>query len=520
MDSSCQEQEPIRLSLRRLVNPTDVQNLFLAAIAEFDFVLLGGEAGGGKSYILRWWLVLYLIWTFKELGLRNVVVGLFCEDYPALQDRQVSKMEVEFPSWLGRLKFDKTWNFELRSEYGGGEIALRNLDKLEKYKSAEFAAAAVDELTLNALRVFNWIRFRLRWPGISRPKFGAGTNPGGPGHTWVKNYWVDHKLPPELERKREQFRLIKVKSSDNPHVDPNYHDSLLTLPPDMAAMVGRGEWNVYTGQYYPQFQNKPPYVIPHAEAVRLVKPWHKRWISGDWGFDHPACYQWHAKNEHNRIITYDELWDRRVGETEWGQRITEREAQWRERWPSHQPLNSFPFSWDAGKLSPRSQPKYPKSIMQLLSGALGKHVPQPHPADSSPGSRMSGFRLMAQLMDAQLWSISDHCGKLIECVPTLIRDPDDTETLLKVDYAEGDTIGDDPADTARMGLQHEFGDSVVPVTVAADRRVAAYAASRGKEVEDLDMNSIHMLHRQATQREKQSRRRRRGGLGRIWRPRS
>lgn len=516
--SSCQ---PPRISLERLVNPTERQHEVLRAIAEFDFVLFGGEAGGGKSYILRWWLVLYLVWCFKVLGLRNVVVGLFCEDYPNLQDRQVSKIEHEFPKWLGSLTFKKVWNFQLRPEFGSGVIALRNLDKMEKYKSAEFAAVALDEVTLNPLRVFNWLRFRLRWPGIERPKFLGGTNPGGIGHSWVKAYWHDKKFPPELQSIANQFVLVKARSSDNPHLPPGYHDRLLTLPPDMARQVGRGDWNVYTGQYFPQFENKPPHVISTGEAARLVKPWHTRWISGDWGYDHPSCYHWHAKNEHNRIITYDEIWDRRVGEKEWGERITARERAWRERWPDHQPLKSFPFSFDAlGKRSDRSHPKYPKTIGQLLSDSLGSEIPKPHPTDSSPGSRMSGYRLMSQLLDANLWSISDNCGKLIECLPTLIRDEDDTETVLKVDWAEGDTIGDDPADSARYGLQYEFGDAVVPVSIAADRRVAAFAEAQGKEVQDLDPTAIHMLHRKATIREQQMRRRRRGGLGRIWRPRS
>jgi hypothetical protein len=86
----------------------------------------------------------------------------------------------------------------------------------------------------------------------------------------------------------------------------------------------RGDWNVYTGQYFPQFDgvgdpaNKPPrHVRKAADAAKFVKPWHTRWISGDWGYEHPACFHWHAKDEHNRIVTYDELWDRRVGETEW-----------------------------------------------------------------------------------------------------------------------------------------------------------------------------------------------------------
>jgi hypothetical protein len=520
--SSCQLP---RISLERLVNPTDKQREFLKSIAEKDFVLYGGEAGGGKSYILRWWLILYLVWCWKVLHLRGVVVGLFCEDYPNLYDRQISKLEKEVPAWLGRVTYRKTCNLELRAEYGGGVIALRNLDKLEKYKSAEFAAIAVDELTLNRLHVFNWLRFRLRWPGVERPKFAAATNPGGPGHDWVKRYWHDRKFPDEFHKPvdiTDQFVLVRAKSADNPHVPAGYHDRLLTLPPDMARMVGRGDWNVYTGQYFPQFESVPGrHVLKDGEAVRQVKPWHTRWISGDWGYEHPACFHWHAKNENNRIVTYDEMWDRRVGESEWAQRITAREQQWKERFgSSYRPLTSFPFSWDAGRQSPRSQPKYPKSIVQLLSDHLGVNVPKPHPADSSPGSRMSGFRLMSQLLDADLWGISDACPKLIECLPTLIRDEDDTETLLKVDYAEGDTIGDDPADSVRMGLQHEFGSSVVPVNVMADRRVAAYAEARGQEVEDLDPNAVHMLHRQAMVREQQARRKRRGGLGRIWRPRS
>lgn len=518
--SQCPPQ--VTLSLERLVDPTDKQREVLEAIAQFDYVLFGGEAGGGKSYILRWWLVLYLVWCWKVLGLHNVVVGLFCEDYPNLQDRQVSKIEHEFPEWLGHLTYKKVWNFQLRKEFGGGVIALRNLDKMEKYKSAEFAAIGLDEVTLNPLSVFNWLRFRLRWPGIERPKFLGATNPGGIGHSWVKNYWHDKRFPPELEPLRDQFVLIKAKSSDNTHLPIGYHDRLLTLPPDMARMVGRGDWNVYTGQYFPQFESDPArHVLKAADAIKQVKPWHTRWISGDWGYEHPACFHWHAKNEQNRVVTYDEMWDRRVGESEWGERITARENQWRERFgAAYRPLNSFPFSWDAGKLSPRSMPKYPKSIVQLVSDHLGAHVPKPHPADSSPGSRMSGYRLMSQLLDANLWGISDACPKLIECLPTLIRDEDDTETLLKVDYAEGDTIGDDPADSARMGLQHEFGSAVVPVNVAADRRVAAYAEARGQQVEDMDPNSLYMLHRQAVVRERQSRKNRRGGLGRIWRPRS
>jgi len=383
-------------------------------------------------------------------------VGLFCEDYPNLQDRQVAKIEAEFPDWLGKLTYQRVWNFQLREEFGGGIIALRNLDKLEKYKSAEFAAIAVDELTLNPLATFNWLRFRLRWPGIAHPKFAGATNPGGIGHSWVKAYWYDKKFPAELQSKADQFVMVRSSAADNPHINATYHESLLTLPPDMARMVAKGDWNVYTGQYFPQFNNWPdddPYertgprhVISSADAMRAIKPWHTRWICGDWGFEHPSCYHWLSKDEHERVIVYREMWDRRIGEEEWGQRLTDASRG--------ESLRAFPFSWDAGRQSPRSHPKYPKSIIQLLSDSLGRGMPKPYPADSSPGSRMSSYRLIAQMLDADMLLISDACPKLIECLPTLIRDPDEPEQVLKVDYAQGDTIGDDPADSLRMGLQN------------------------------------------------------------------
>jgi phage terminase large subunit len=168
---------PSEINLEKLINPTERQREFLAAIAQKDYVLYGGAAGGGKSYILRWWLVCYLSWLFKTKGLRNVQAALLCEDYPALYDRQISKIKFEFPPEIGQLKEGTVKNFQLRPEFGGGIIALRNLDDPSKYQSAEFAAIAVDELTKNSKETFDFLRFRLRWPGIDRPKFAGATNP-------------------------------------------------------------------------------------------------------------------------------------------------------------------------------------------------------------------------------------------------------------------------------------------------------------------------------------------------------
>ncbi len=447
--------------LIQVVNPTERQLEFLQAIAEHDFVLYGGAAGGGKSYILRWWLVIFLIQIFQYKKLRNVKVALFCEDYPSLNDRQISKVKFEFPEWLGNYN-SQMHEFTLATEYGSGILAFRNLDDPSKYQSAEFAAIGVDELTKNPKETFDFLRFRLRWPGIEHPKFAGATNPGGKGHAWVKKLWIDSEFPAELERIKQQFAFVRAKAADNPHLNESYYDSLLTLPPDMARKFAEGSWDVYTGQFFPQFG--PHCVIEHKEALKRIKPWYTKWLSGDWGYEHPHAIYWHAKDEDNCVITYREQWGRRIGEPELAGLITANSATER--------LSSFPFSWDAGRLSNRSHPKYPRSINSLLGENLGAGIPKPHPADSSPGSRISGWRLMSQLIDANMWLISDACPKLIQCIPTLIRDEDNEEDVLKVDWSENE-VGDDPADAARMGLQYMLGKSAIPIDVQRQRLLAS-----------------------------------------------
>lgn len=497
-------------TLAELISPTERQQEFFEKLAQFDFVLYEGEASGGKSYALRWWLVAFLVDCYQSLGLSSVVTGLFCEDYPTLKDRHISKIRVEFPPWLGTLsKRDGALDFILRPEYGSGVIALRNLDDPAKYFSAEFAAIAIEELTRHPLSVFNDLRFRLRWPGIERPKFGAGTNPGGIGHAWVKKYWITKEYPPEfkgiicgacrLVRRPDepicarcksnasdrpydittQFARVTAKASDNPYISESYHTRNLTLPPDMARKVAHGDWDVYTGQYFPYFDPKI-HVIPHAEALARIKPWHARSISGDWGYDHPHAFHWHAKDEQNVVITYDELWDRGVHETEVGRRITSCEAKY------HQlaPLRAFVFVWDDGKLSPRAQKDNPKSIGQLLREGLGPKIPRPFPADSRPGTRVVRARLMAQALgypadperniaaQAPVWFISDRCVRLIDSIPSMIRDTDHgkPEEMAKKDWTAAE-VGDDPVDSAQTGLQWMLGTAVKPDSVKLEEQL-------------------------------------------------
>ena len=304
-----------RLQLRKdVIRPTGKQKEFLKAIRKHRYVLYGGARGGGKSYILRWALVELLLEWWIVQKLRNVTVGLFCEDYPSLYDRHVQKIKTEFPDWLGKLVGDE---FRMSSELGSGMILLRNLDRPEKYLSAEFAAIAIDEITRNQVEVFDRLRGSLRWPGVEKPKFLCASNPGGPGHLWVKSYFKEQRLPPELEDQAKQFTYIKALPTDNPYLTAAYLAELRSLPPNLMRAYFEGDWDVFEGMVFEEWRDNL-----HVRAADFQPP--SRWRFGggmDWGYREPGCFVLFASGPDGDCVAVDEFYFKQQHGKEVGYRI-------------------------------------------------------------------------------------------------------------------------------------------------------------------------------------------------------
>lgn len=283
---------------------TDKQKEALQTVKDYKYVLYGGAMGGGKSYFLRW-IMLRLLLGWAGKGHRRVVVGIFCEDYPALKDRQIQKISGEFPPEIGVFHADhKEYgkSFILTSKYGSGVIVFRNLDDPSKYQSAEFAAIGIDELTKNNEDTFIDLRTRLRWSGVSDTKFIGATNPGGIGHAWVKSKFLDN-IHGENETEAEQFRYVQALATENPHLDEGYIRSLSGLPEERRRAFLEGDWDMFKGQYFTEFRKD----IHTCDPFGIPEHWN-RFMCADYGYRAPSAIYWCAVDEDGNVYIYRELY--------------------------------------------------------------------------------------------------------------------------------------------------------------------------------------------------------------------
>lgn len=460
----------------------------------------GGARGGAKSGIVRRGQVLRRLKYAKTTGLilrrtygelyKSHIVKLF-EEFPESQQWYVGlNKEIKFPNG-SRLFFGSAEHPGDLSSYHSAEFADITVDEAQEFSQGEMEQLSGSNRCTSNNDIIPKMIYTFM-PGISE----SGIPPKG--LTYLKRVFVDRDFR-GVEDPNE-FAFVQAFSWDNVEwarkeltndgfTDKEFYswtedarrDYYLTRTDYGKKLLGitntalrdawlYGKWDVFQGQYFPNFSYDKHTVSP--EQI-VIKPWHKKWISCDWGYDHPCCVHWFAEDEHGDVVTYRELWGREIGESDLGKKIGELSAG--------EKISQFYMSWDAfGKLNKETK----KSITEMVGAALPKDIAKPTPADASPGSRISGWRLMNQLMDSEKWKISRDCPKLIECLPTLIRDmKTNSEDVLKVDWSENG-IGDDAADCVRYGLQNMLSLARKPAKVVMQERLAPIT----------DMTEKHRMH--------------------------
>lgn len=403
-----------RQSYLQLANFHAKQIEATSKIKDYDYILYGGAAGGGKSRWLRWIAVGRLLDFFLTRGLRNVRVGLFCETYTALDDRQLSRVVFEFPPWLGEMNASKR-EFHLKPEFGGGIIAFRNLDDPSKYLSSEFADIYIDELTMNTRDIFDFlVGTRMRWPGVVDSKFLAATNPGGIGHGWVKKLWIDKEFQDE-KFDQSRFCFIKCLFTDNPHIDHvSYGKRLASLPDDLRRAYMEGDWDVFAGQFFTEFRRSVHVIDPWADEATM------QWFNAlpgycglDYGYSpHFSAILWGKLHDSTWYI-YRELYIKEKTFEELAQMIQEIEIP--------KLIYADPSIW-AKKDSP-------------TSGAMKM---KPLPLVQAMNEREIGWNVVKQNFKTNKIKIFSTCTNLIRTIPIQVYN---SRQISRVE--DLDTLGED-----------------------------------------------------------------------------
>lgn len=185
---------------------------------------------------------------------------------------------------------------------------IRNFQDAEGYQGRSMDWIGVDELTKHEERSIQVLLSCLRSPKGFKPRFRGTCNPGGVGHVWVKDKYIEstnygeHTTVDPITGNMIEF--IPAKVYDNEVLmknDPAYVKRLENLPEAQKKAFLYGEWDIFEGQFFPEFKRDihvvRPFVIPDD--------W-KRYISLDYGLDMFACY-WYAIDHKSNVYVYKEV---------------------------------------------------------------------------------------------------------------------------------------------------------------------------------------------------------------------
>src|ERR1700722_6730985 len=301
--------------------PTPKQQLFHDA-TEFD-VLFGGSSGGGKSTALVAHAIRECV---RYPGIR---VGAFRRSYPELKESLLAELSTTF-RFAGPL--GAKWNgneYELRFP-NGSVIMFRYAETLKdatRRQGGQFQLLVFDERTLAPADVIAVLESRLRSGRADIPVLGirSSANPGGAGHGTVKARYItatNFGRDVVTDERGRTVRFIPSKLSDNPHVNPEYAADLQALPEKLRAAFLDGNWDVFSGQMFPELSRDRHVIDP----VHLPESW-ARYCGIDWGYANPWAVLHAALDEDGRAWFYREHYAAGVGEADQARRILASEAE-------------------------------------------------------------------------------------------------------------------------------------------------------------------------------------------------
>ena len=266
--------------------------------ADADEVLFGGAAGGGKSYGQ---IVDAFLYALKYPGSKQII---FRRTFPEL-DKSIIRTALElYPNTV--FKYNSSSH---TGKFVNGSILdfgyCDSEKDVYKYQSAEFDVIRFDELTHFTEDIYIYLLSRLRGANDFPKSVKSSTNPGGVGHSWVKERFIDigeADVVHEFDNGRRIF--IPSKVQDNQFLmakDKGYVKRLENLDEKNKKALLYGDWDIFDGQFFEEFDRNVHVIKPFE-----IPPEWRKYRTMDYGLD---CFAvlWIAVNSLGECFVYREF---------------------------------------------------------------------------------------------------------------------------------------------------------------------------------------------------------------------
>jgi Terminase large subunit, T4likevirus-type, N-terminal len=297
--------------------------------------LYGGAAGGGKTAALCAEAVtcaleqdntaVYIFRrTLKELS-QSVYEEIMRQisPYQNLPDKK-KQVRINYNGQESRFKFTN-----------GSIIQLAYLDAVAdryRYQSAQIQVLLIDELTHFLEEDYDYLKTRVRPSSEGqRCRVMAATNPGGIGHAWVKEYFVEageaETLVKDVTGRTRQFIPAKVDDHPIESFRVSYRQTLQAIRDDnLREALLNGSWDSFQGQVFREWKPSK-HVLTTGEFLNTVDLREcKKFVGFDWGWRDPAVATWIAMapiNEYGvrHLYAYREVHQTETTPEDWARQL-------------------------------------------------------------------------------------------------------------------------------------------------------------------------------------------------------
>ena len=389
----------------------------------------GGTRGQAKTHAVLSQVVIDDCDRFpglKWLFLRKIGRSAL-ESFEDLIQKILFAVPHQFSSSRGLLTLDNGSKVVM-----GGFKDERDIDA---YVGIEYDGVVIEDATTLSKSKIDMIRGSLRTskPGW-RPREYYTANPGGVGHAWFKQAFVD----PWQQGREGDTRFIHTTMGDNVFINPEYVAYLNGLVGWLKRAWRDGDFSISAGQFFTNFDP----TVHVVEPFDIPQGW-QLWCAMDYGLVHWNVVHFFAMDGDGNVFITDEHAARRWLVPQHAEAI--RDMLWRQ---GRRVTDLWRFVAGPDVFAEREG-----GAVADKYAALGIHL-SPAKTDRISGAAEVAARLGSKddNIPATVF-IFNRCTLLIECLPLLQHDPHRPDDVLKVNAdAETGEGGDDYYDDFRYGL--------------------------------------------------------------------